>query len=368
MTNISKVLILTVAYGQGHKSAAAGLADEYLARGCKVMVADPCEADQSGLYELTKAYYNLCVRRVPWLWSMAYSQTATADWRAIVTWPVIRKATRYLSDLLVSWRPDVVICTYPLYAYMMDYIHDSCISAVPYAVVVTDSLEISRPWLKSRTSFLFVPDEFSESLLQVRYGLGSVVINSGFPVRKAFLKQGEKSIPSPVQLNIIYGAYLGIEVTVGQVSGILNQFPQAKIVLLAGNRYDKLVKRLRHFVSRGSLTVLRSSERMADLFASAHLYIGKTGAATMFEAYASGVPFIANYALPGQEQGNLQLLLRDEAGYWAGGSEALCDIIFKLLRNNAAMWTKVRSNMLIRAHRVRGAAKIADTLEERLSC
>ena len=367
MTNISKVLILTVAYGQGHKSAAFGLADEYLARGCKVMVADPCEADTSGLYTLTKAYYNLCVRRVPWLWSMAYSQTATADWRSIVTWPILRKGTQHLSDLLVSWRPDVVICTYPLYAYMMDYIHDSHISDVPYAVVVTDSLEISRPWLKSRTSFLFVPDEFSESLLQIRYGLAPVVINSGFPVRKAFLKHVEKSIPSPTQLNIVYGAYLGIVTTVNQVSRILNRFPQANMVLLAGDRYEKLEKRLSHFVERGSLTVLRTSERMADLFATAHLYIGKTGAATMFEAYAAGVPFIANYALPGQEQGNLQLLLQDGAGYWAGSSDSLCNLIHKLLRNGAEQWKIVRSNMLARSYRVHGAAKIADILQERLS-
>lgn len=367
MTNISKVLILTVAYGQGHKSAAYGLAEEYLARGCNVKVADPCDADTTGLYSLTKAYYNLCVRRVPWLWAMAYSQTATADWRSIVTWPILRKATQHLSDLLVSWRPDVVICTYPLYAYMMDYIHDSHISDVPYAVVVTDSLEISRPWLKSRTPFLFVPDEFSESMLQIRYGLEPVVINSGFPVRKAFLKQEEKSIPSPAQLNIVYGAYLGIEITVNQVSGILNRFPQANIVLLAGDRCVKLEKRLSQFVASGSLTVLRTTERMADLFSSAHLYIGKTGAATMFEAYAAGVPFIANYALPGQEQGNLQLLLRDGAGYWAGCSDSLCNMIHQLLRNGAEKWKMLRSNMLTRAYRARGASKIADILEERLS-
>lgn len=367
MTNINKVLILTVAYGQGHKSAACGLADEYLTRGCKVMVADPCEADTSGLYSLTKAYYNLCVRRMPWLWAMAYSQTATADWRSIVSWPIIRKATRHLADLLVSWRPNVVICTYPLYAYMMDYIHETSSSSVPYAVVVTDSLEISRPWLKSSTSFLFVPDEFSASLLRKRYGLDSVVFSSGFPVRKAFLQRVEKCAPSESQLNILYGAYLGVEATVRQVSRIFACFPQAKIVLLAGDRYEVFEKKLRRFISGKSLVVLRSSDCMADLFTAAHIYIGKTGAATMFEAYAAGVPFIANYALPGQEQGNLQLLLRDETGYWAGSSDTLCDIIYKLLRNSAEKWKKVRSNMLDRVNRVRGAAKIADILEERLS-
>ena len=63
----------------------------------------------------------------------------------------------------------------------------------------------------------------------------------------------------------------------------------------------------------------------------------------------------------------LQLLLQDGAGYWAGSSDSLCNLIHKLLRNGAEQWKIVRSNMLARSYRVHGAAKIADILQERLS-
>ena len=368
MSAISKVLILTVAYGQGHISAAAGIAEEYISRGSKVMVADPCDADSTGFYTLSKAYYRLCVRRAPWLWAMAYAQTDTADWSSKVTWPIIRTATNRLADLLISWRPDVVVCTYPLYAYMMDHLSELRISDVPYAVVVTDSLEISRPWVKSRTNFLFVPDGYSASMLRERYGLpDSVVIESGFPVRKAFQQFVDKDEPSMSQLNILYGAYLSTEATVRQIRSLFEAFPQAEIVLLAGDRYAKLFKRLYPHVMNGSLTLLSTSEQMPALFSKAHLYIGKTGAATMFEAYASCVPVIANYALPGQEQGNLRLILRDGVGCWAGSPGSLISSIQELLQNNAAKWKVFRSNMRSLSHRTRGAACIANVLEERLS-
>lgn len=368
MNTISKVLILTVAYGQGHKSAAAGLEEEYISRGCKVLVLDPCEADITGIYALTKAYYKLCVRRAPWLWAMAYSQTDTADWSKMVRWPVIRTATDYLIDTVISWRPDIVLCTYPLYAYMMDYLHAEHLSEVPYGVVVTDSLEISRPWVKSRSPFLFVPDEHSAALLRERYGLSdSVVINTGFPVRKKFYQSSDKCAPTNQKLNILYGAYLSVDATTRQVRELFARFPQAKIVLLAGDRYARLKKSLGMFELQGKLTIMHSTEKMSELFDASHIYIGKTGAATMFEAYASGVPFIANYALPGQEQGNLQLLIRDNAGCWAGTSGELCAVIRDLLRNNAAAWKTLRSNMQAYKCRVYGASRIADILEEHLS-
>ncbi len=367
MKRITKVLILTIAYGQGHKSAAEGIAEEYLARGCKVLVSDPCEADKTGLYALTKAYYKLCVRRAPWLWAMAYAQTDTADWRSKITWPGIKTATIYLADLLLSWRPDVVICTYPLYAYMMDYLSTEQMVDVPYAVVVTDSLEISRPWVKSCSRFLFVPDEFSAALIRERYGLPRTeIIDSGFPVRKAFRRCNSKCSPSALRLNILYGAYLCLESTVRQIRGIFDTFPHARIVLLGGGRCESMKQKLDQYVTDGSLTVLRSSEKMPELFATAHIYIGKTGAATMFEAYASGVPFIANYALPGQEQGNLQLLLKDGAGCWAEETGSLCSIIQDWLCNDAEKWRRIRMNMLTRSERVHGAKRIADILELKL--
>lgn len=365
---MKKVLILTVGYGQGHRSAAEGIAQEFSLRGISARVEDPCEADTSGLYSLTKAYYKLCVRRAPWLWAMAYSQTDTADWSTKVSRFGIRTATEKVEELLVSWRPDIVVCTYPLFAYMVDYLCERRGSRVPCAVVVTDSLEISKPWLKSRAELLFVPDEYSREALLQRYGLdASSIYASGFPVRRQFLKTGDKSAPSRLGFKIVYGAYLSIRTTVQQIVRLTELFPYAEITLLAGDRYEELNKRLSCFQNSGKLVVLRFSERMDSLLNEAHLYIGKAGAATIFECYAAAVPVIVNYALPGQEQGNLELLLRDEVGIWAGDTNELCTAVSMMLRDGATGWKKMRNKMIALRKRVIGARVVVDVIETYLN-
>lgn len=367
ISTMKKALILTVGYGQGHRSAAEGIAQEFSGRSISTRVEDPCEADSSGLYSLTKAYYKLCVRRAPWLWAMAYSQTDTADWSTKVTSLGIRTATQRVEELLVSWRPDIVVCTYPLFAYMVDYLCARMGVRVPCAVVVTDSLEISKPWLKSKAEMLFVPDEYSREALLMRYGLdASSVYASGFPVRRQFLKMGKKTAPSTLGFKIVYGAYLSIRTTVQQIALLSELFPFAEITLLAGDRYDELNKRLRCFQNSGKLVLLRSSEKMESLLNEAHLYIGKAGAATIFECYATGVPVIVNYALPGQEQGNLELLLRDEVGVWAGDTGELCAAVSLLMRDAAFGWSQMRNKMLALRKRVIGAHVIANVIESYL--
>lgn len=363
MKKFSKVLLLTVAYGQGHRSAAAALAEEFALRGSKVRVVDPFDADTSGLYALTKSYYTLCVRRAPWLWGVTYSQTDTADWSTKATWPGIRNATRELEDILVSWRPDVVVCTYPLLGYMMDYLRESKCCKVPYVVVVTDALEISKPWLKTRTPLLFVPDEYSQELICEQHGLSHSVVHAcGFPVSRKFRKVVQKSLPSRQRINVLYGAYLSTHRTLHQVHQLLQTFPGIHLVVLAGNRARVIRRFFKSAIASGRLRVEEYTTCMEEELAQAHLYIGKTGAATMFEAYAAGVPVIANFALPGQEQGNLELLLRDAAGCSATSARELCRVIEQLLENDSAGWQKLRHNMLSKSHRAAGAVAIADKM------
>lgn len=361
MKNTSKILILTVGYGQGHQAAAAGLAEAFRLNGCKVMVDDPCSADTSGLYSLTKAYYRMCVRRAPWLWSMAYAQTETADWHTIVKWPVVRKATAHLEDIIVSWHPDVVVCTYPLFAYMMDFLRKKGVCRIPCAVVVTDSLEISKPWIKSDFDWLYVPDEFSRRMLIDRYGLDSSrVIDSGFPVRRDFLVTRAKSHPSVSNLRILYGVYIPKRLAVRQIMRLVEAFPQAHIVVLAGTNYRFFIN---HFAGySGNLEIMDSTDRMCELLAESHIYIGKAGAATMFECYASGVPMLVNFALPGQEQGNLQLLLKDGCGCWVGDGEDISSVVSGLLSSSAAKWVRMHQNMLSMENRYSGALNIADSI------
>lgn len=358
-----RALLLSVGYGQGHHAAAHALEEEMLLRGWSARVADPCAMAYPRLFGLTRRFYRLCVRRAPWLWGVTYAQTDTADWAGMVHMPLLAGCMRQVRVLSEEFRPDVILCTYPLYAYMLDALAEQGAFNVPYAVVVTDALEISRPWMVSRAPLFFVTDEASRQLVLSRYALGSGrVAACGFPVRRAFAPGEGRKAPTPDDIRIAYGAYAPLPRVREDVRCLLECLPGAHITLLAGERSGKLTALQE--ASDGRVDLLDATDDMAGLFARSHLYIGKAGAATMFEAYSSMLPVIVNYALPGQEQGNLALLLQDGAGVASETTADMMRQIGRMLENGAAGWQRMCSAMR-NADRSGASRRIVDEAERR---
>lgn len=340
-----KCLICSVGYGQGHHAAAAALAEAFTDRGYLCRVCDPCAMAKPATFALTQAFYRFCVRRAPWLWGVTYAQTDTANWRKALQWPLLGAVKHRLEQLLTEEEPDVVLCTYPLYAYMLDALHAEGKFHGCYALVVTDALEISRPWLQSGAPLVVVPEAASARKVCSQFGLSpELVLPLGFPVRRAF-RAREIAAPTPQNLRIVFGAYRSTRSMVYSVRALGAAYPAAHITLVAGDRARRFQKLLRQETARGQVEVLASTERMAELLAASHLYIGKTGAATMFECYALRVPLLVNFALPGQEQGNWELLQRDGAGRFAESPADLVSAVQSLLADGAAEWQRRRAAM-----------------------
>ncbi len=355
-----RALLLSVGYGEGHHAAARAVAEELEHRGWTTRRHDPCAESYPRFFRLTQQFYHFCVRRVPWLWGITYAQTDTADWnRAVRRFP-LRNCCEYLASLIRDFSPDVIICTYPLFAYMVDYLRESGMPLPPCYVVVTDSLEISRPWMLSKAALFCMPDEYSASMVKERYALPEArVVVSGFPVRAAFRQGRHRSIPTPETLRLVYGAYAPTARVVEDVRALVSLFPKAHVTLLAGERVTHLEAPLKKIIASGSLELRAHEADMPGLFARSHLYIGKAGAATMFEAYSSELPCIVNYALPGQEQGNLSLLLRDGAGLCAQSTRELLQAVSAMLDHQAAGWS-AHVGAMRRAGRSHGAERVVN--------
>lgn len=358
-----KALVCSVAYGMGHNAAAAALEEEWKRRGGLCCVVDPCAEAHPFIYELTRRFYHFCVRRAPWLWGVTYAQTDTADWRRAVHYPLLSDVARRLKAILEREQPDVVFCTYPLYAYMLDALHAQGVFHGRYAMVVTDSLVISRPWLQSQAPWVFVPDELSAAWVCREFGLPEARVQAaGFPVRTAFAQSAPREAPDASHLRILYGACRSNREVVHIVRALAAAFPAMRLVLLAGEREHCLRRALRREIAAAQVCVSGTTGEMAAYLAQSHFYIGKAGAATMFECYAAQVPMIVNFALPGQEQGNLQLLLHDGAGY---NEETPSDVVHRvaeMLAQGAAGWQRARAAMKA-AQRSGGAAAIVDAVE-----
>ena len=359
-----RCLICSVGYGQGHHAAAVALSEAFATRGYRCRVCDPCAMAKPAAFALTQAFYRFCVRRVPWLWGVTYAQTDTANWRNALKWPLLRAVKQKLEQLLMQEAPDVVLCTYPLYAYMLDALHAEGKFHGRYAVIVTDALEISRPWLQSGAPLVVVPDAGSAQKVCAQFGLSEETVRPlGFPVRHDFMPHSLLP-PSAANLRIVWGAYRSTRRTVRSVRALLAAYPSAHITLLAGVRAARLQALLARETVALQVDVLPATERMAELFGQSHLYIGKAGAATMFECYAARLPMLVNFALPGQEQGNLELLQRDGAGRYAESPTDLVQAVQLLVADGAAGWQEMRAAMAVAAYD--GAAeRIAHAVERR---
>lgn len=364
---MKRLLILSVGYGQGHHAAAAALAEEYSARGWAVRVADPCAEAHPQAFAWTQRFYDFCVRRAPWLWGITYAQTDTADWRKAVHWPLLRGVKERIRYLLHEDEPEIVLCTYPLYAYMLDVLQERGEFHGRYAVIVTDALEISRPWMQSSAPLVLVPDEYSCEKVCAAFGLSAErVATGGFPVKTAFAPAVNLEQPSFAHLRILFGAFRSPADVQQTVRAVLQAYPAARVTLLAAAHYESLSSRLQDEISNGRVELLPSTPHMARLMAQSHVYIGKAGAATMFECYAAALPMLVNFALPGQEQGNLELLLRDGAGEYAESPEAVVEALQNMMADGAAAWHAMRAAMAAAHHRRGGAARIAEAVERRL--
>lgn len=365
MGRASKVLICSVGYGQGHHAAAAALAEEWESRGAAVRICDPCALARPRLFAVTRAFYGFCVRRAPWLWGVTYAQTDTANWRKAVDMPLLRAVKTKLAELLREEQPDVVVCTYPLYAFMLDALRAEGRFHGRYALVVTDALEISRPWMQSSAPLVVVPDACSAAKVRAQFGLSEMLVQPlGFPVRREFRPGALSGVPTSQNLRVVFGAYRSTRDVARSVRALLTAFPAAHLTLLSGARACRFSRLLHPECVAGQVEVLTTTERMASLFAESHLYIGKAGAATMFECYASRLPMLVNFALPGQEQGNAELLQHDGAGRFAETPAEIVLNVQHLLQDGAAEWQRMRAGMDSASYDG-AAARIVDETERR---
>ncbi len=363
-----KALLLSIGYGRGHDAAAKALAQEMESRGWQVRVSDPCAEARPRLFRCTQAVYRACVRRLPWIWGVAYAQIDATDWSRMLHLPGIEGSMRRLQAMLSAEPPRLIVCTYPLYAYMLDAMTQCGELNIPYAVVVTDAFHVNSAWVRTKAPLICLPDEVSCARVHERYGVAEQrLCITGFPVRREFVPFAARTAPGEDGrgLRVVYGAHARLRQVCADVQGMLATWPDMEITLLAEEREARLRRILGESAGRVHFFG-GAGESIAEPLRRAHFYIGKAGAATVFEAYATRTPVLVNYPLPGQEEGNQQLLLTDGAGVRIGSTSELLHTMRHLLEHGAAGWQGMVRAMRLRA-REDGASRTINALERLIS-
>jgi len=88
------------------------------------------------------------------------------------------------------------------------------------------------------------------------------------------------------------------------------------------------------------------TNQVPELLATHHLYIGKAGGAIVQEAIATSCPIVVSHVVPGQEEGNIEMIERHDVGRLAAHyPKALAASVEEVFANEGSTWKRWKKNI-----------------------
>jgi processive 1,2-diacylglycerol beta-glucosyltransferase len=320
-SRVSRILILTAGFGEGHNAAARNLAaafDASLAPGA-ARVIDIFALASPRLNAFSRRSYLALINRAPRLWQSVYGWLDRSQFpqRSL---RLLRTEINLLGDLLAREQPTVLCSTYPVYAYLLAALARSGRATGPHFNIVTDSISINSIWWRAPCAGWFVPNPDSATVL-LRAGIAPELVHAcGFPT-PAFIADNLHLSPP----DLATGARPRVLCVINSVTRDAVGFFRALLtesdweITCAVGRDDRLRLKLEQLAAKRSAPtrILGWTNDIPRLLLTHHLVVSKAGGATTQEAIAARCPMIVNQIVPGQEEGNYELLRRHGAGVLA---------------------------------------------------
>lgn len=341
-----KILIFTTGFGDGHNSAARNLRDAFARMpGLSSEVHDTYVEVNPGAAKVLQVAYNLSIQRVPVTWKAffhVFDKTPVFD----LTLPTLGKLAAALRALMLEKMPAAVVTTYPVYSYLLRNMMDRGeVPSCPHFMVVTDSIVINRVWNRAPADWILVANEPTADAMASAGVPREKIEVLGFPVSPRFEELAQRPLPAGAPWKILYLPSASRR-TVGKVVRGLTALDGVHLTVVTG-RHRHLHDFLRRLdVPMSSFALHGWTDRMPELLAESHLFIGKAGGAIVQETLAIARPMIISHVVAGQEEGNVELLGDLGAGTLATTPEAIVEAVrSSMLENGGATWRRWRENL-----------------------
>jgi len=340
LRGMPKVLLLTAGYGEGHNAAARGLHTALGELGADSEILDLFAMTGGAFYERSRRDYIGLINHAPRLWAAVYR---LIDVVPVVSWtlPLLGKMRSALARILEDRKPDAVVSVYPVYGYLIERLFPRRAQrSFAFHTVVTDSITINSVWHRCASDSFFVPNEHTGRVMMhagVPEGRLRVL---GFPVPPRFARdRPTRPSPAPDQPpRVLYMINAGKSQAPRIVSRLL-KIERLHLTVTVG-RDEKLRARIEAAAQAAgrSVEIHGWTPQMPELLMTHHLLIGKAGGAAVQETIAARTPMLITQVVPGQEEGNAQLLFENGCGALCETPDALATTIERLFAGDAAEW------------------------------
>ncbi len=260
---------------------------------------------------------------------------------------MMRSEIRALQALVEREGPAVIASTFPAYAFLCDRLANSGRLSIPYYNVVTDSLSINSLWARPSCTGWFVPNQ-ETALVMRSMGVRPARIHAlGFPVPAFFRDHAHElsppNLPAGATPRVLYIIHTGVRHAWETARRLLAE--RAWELTITVGRDDALRRRLEALAADRAQpsTILGWTDDIPRLLMTHSVLVSKAGGATTQEAIAACCPMVVNQIVPGQEEGNFELLRRYDAGAFADTPGAIVAALQRAFASRGAVWARWRA-------------------------
>lgn len=348
--------------GEGHNTAARNVRDAVLALlpEAEVLVADPYTRTNPVVNRLMQRGYTTAINNYPRAWKVVFKVLSR---KGVVEGmgPMLAELTSAVRDMIRDFRPDVIASTYPVFSFLMAKIRARTPEVtVPFYTIITDSTQINSAWYRCPCDGSIVADEATAAVLEADGVERPRIHVLGFPVGLGFENLEPAPPPNGGNWKVVFFPGGTPQRAVGTVTR-LERIPGVSLTVITGKRKSThRALAAAGLPARGQL--LGWIDDMPGLMSTHHVFIGKAGGATVQEAISARIPFIVSHVVPGQEEGNIELIQRSGIGALGSASaDEPGNILEGAMSNEGTVWKAWRAN-LEKIRRPSAAREIASFL------
>jgi 1,2-diacylglycerol 3-beta-galactosyltransferase len=353
-----RVLLLFSDTGGGHRSAAEALVEawhhEHPGRVHARMV-DVFRHYTPFPFSLAGPSYPLTIKHFSRLWKAGFYalDTPSRAWRlARATYGYVRPRLR---RLLLQHSADAIVSVHPLFNHWIGWTRRELGLRTPYVTVVTDLYTAHAFWFYPHVDRIFVPTAGARAR-GIDSGVpSSRIVVRGLPVTRKFATNTEGTTDRAVaraKLGLDKATRLVLLVGGGDGMGPMEKMARAiddglltgqtavQLVIIAG-RNAALRKRLEALPWRRLVRVEGFVRNMPDWMAAADVLVTKAGPGTITEGLLSGLPLLLIGKVPGQEDGNVDLVVSEGVGAWEPHPQRAAAILREWLTSASSQLTEM---------------------------
>jgi len=338
-----RVLFLFSDTGGGHRSSFQAIRDAM-----RIKYGDQVEFDDVDVFRECKwplnkqpEIYPMVVNNSKKLWGLLYHSTDGKRRSQIIRQIIYMNNKKNLQRIVREHPADVVVCTHSVIANPTFRAFLSFEERPPFLTVVTDLVTTPSLWYDTRVDYCFVPTE--EAYRRgVKLGMSPDQMQiTGLPVNPHFIDsmttrqeaRAEFGFDPDLPAVMMVAGSDGMGSIFKMVQALDAKQMNAQIIVIAGRNEDlkdKLEARDWQ-TSHKIFGYVSNHYEMPRIMAASDIIVTKAGPSTIMEAAIAGLPMIISDRIPGQEVGNVKLVVENDAGVFEPKPEKVAETVAQWL-------------------------------------